>query len=445
MKDIKQVVWTEGMLLGQQHFQLWDRYTHARQNFQRETIAPLSWGLVSVDIDHDALQNGQFQLSDYSVIFPDGTIAANGPDEAPISCKLKADADGKASVYLSVPANSTVSGISGYRESAQLPGNIGQYQEVTDEYDHARTREVLLSSPHVQLLTDAESRDAFVSIKLAQLIAEGDDRFRIDETYIPPLARIRGSVALLTVIDRLLEVMRAKIRALSERRRQRNENVAEFSNADVAHFWLLNNLNSTVPELSFLRDQSEHHPERLYIVLSHLAGSLCTFSLNHSVEGLPRYVHTELGNVFKGLESLLRDLIDTVIPSNFSTIQLQRETDSLYSASQFDWQVLDSATFYLAVKITSEDKNWVEKFEKLAKMGSRDAIEMIVSSAMPGVRIRHEHRPPSQLPIRSKFEYFRVDSSGEFWDAVTGSGTVALYVPQTFAGATVELMCVQDK
>ena len=71
MKDIKQVVWTEGMLLGQQHFQLWDRYTHARQNFQRETIAPLSWGLVSVDIDHDSLQNGQFQLSDYSVIFPD--------------------------------------------------------------------------------------------------------------------------------------------------------------------------------------------------------------------------------------------------------------------------------------------------------------------------------------------------------------------------------------
>lgn len=444
MKDIKQVVWTEGMLLGQQHFQLWDRYTHARQNFHRETIAPLSWGLVSAEIDQDALQNGQFQLTDYSVIFPDGTIATHGPDEIPLSCTVTADSDGKASVYIAVPANQTVSGISGYRESAQLPGNKGQYQEITDEYDHARTREVLLSSPHVHLLTDADSRDAFVSIKLAQLIAEGDERFRIDEDYIPPSARIRGSQELLKTIDRLLEVMRAKIRALSERRRQRNENVAEFSNADVAHFWLLNNLNSTVPELSFLRDQSEHHPEQLFLVLSHLAGSLCTFSLNHSVESLPRYVHTELGSVFKNLEKMLRDLIDTVIPSNFSTTQLQRETDSLYSASQFDWQVLDSATFYLGVQINNEDKKWIEQFERLAKMGSRESIEMIVSSAMPGVRIHHEHRPPSQLPIRSKFEYFRVDSSGEFWDAVIRSSTVAVYVPQTFAGAAIELMCVQE-
>ena len=110
------------------------------------------------------------------------------------------------------------------------------------------------------------------------------------------------------------------------------------NNTDVAHFWLLNNLNMTVPELSYLRTQPLQHPDRLFLALSRLGGALSTFSLSFSVENLPRYAHTELGTVFRTLETNLRDLIDTVIPSNFSTIQLKREAESLYSAMQFDLQ-----------------------------------------------------------------------------------------------------------
>jgi type VI secretion system protein ImpJ len=186
------------------------------------------------------------------------------------------------------------------------------------------------------------------------------------------------------------------------------------------------------------------HPERLFLTLSRLAGALSTFSLTYSVENLPRYTHGDLGTVFRSLESILRDLIDTVIPSNFSTIQLKREAESLYSATQFDLQVLDSGIFYLGVKLESQDTNWMERFEKFAKLGSRDSIEMIVGSSMPGVQLRHQHRPPAQVPIRSHYEYFRIDGRGEFWDAVISARSIAVYVPQMFDGAMIELLCTQE-
>lgn len=444
MKSLKQVVWSEGMLLGQQHFQLWDDYIHAHQDFQRELTAPLGWGVVRAAIDDEALQNGQFQLNDYAIVFPDGTIVQRDSEQAALSCKLQADVHGRVSVYLGVPLNQAVSGISGYRDSTQLPGNIGRYVQANDRYDSTRTREVLLSTPNLHLLTDESSRDAFVSFKLAELVSEGNEKFRISTEYIPPVAHIKASPAILSIVDRLLDVIRAKIRALTDRRRQRSENVAEFSNADVAHFWLLNNLNMSVPELIYLRTQPLQHPERLFLSLSRLAGALSTFSFTYSVENLPRYAHADLGTVFRSLEATLRDLIDTVIPSNFSIIQLKREAESLYSATQFDLQMLDSGVFYLGVKLETQDTNWMERFEKLAKLGSRDSIEMIVGSSLPGVQLRHQHRPPAQVPIRSHYEYFRIDGRGEFWDAVISARSIAVYVPQMFDGAMIELLCTQE-
>jgi len=125
MKSLKQVVWSEGMLLGQQHFQLWDEAINAQHHFHRQASAPMGWGVVKAIIDKEALQNGQFQLNDYSVIFADGTIVQHDAGQGPLVCKLKSNVTGSTSVYLAIPANQSVSGITGYRDNSQLPGNIG--------------------------------------------------------------------------------------------------------------------------------------------------------------------------------------------------------------------------------------------------------------------------------------------------------------------------------
>ena len=444
MKELRQVVWAEGMFLSQQHFQMWDDYAQGCREFQRELVAPLAWGIVELDIHKEALLNGQFQVSDYRVAFHDGTIAVKGDQEPPLTYGLTATAEGRISVYMGVPENRSVTGISGYRDNTKLPAKVAQYANIADCYDQARVREVLLSTPRLYLLGEDNARDGFISFKIAEVEAIGDGKFRLVQSYIPPCVYLESAPALLAGLDRILEIVRAKVRSLAERRRQRSQSVAEFSNADVAHFWLLNALNTALPGLNHLRAMPRQHPERLYNALAQLAGTLCTFSFAHSVEDIPRYQHHDLTGVFGTIEGLLRDLVDTVVSSNVMSVMLQKDTNSIYVASGFDWQLLDEGVFYLGVKSDQEGQEWIGQFERMIKIGARDTIDLIVGAALPGVIIEHQQRPPSQLPIRTRYEYFRINSRGEFWESIVKSTSIGVYVPQAFAGVSIELLCVRE-
>jgi type VI secretion system protein ImpJ len=48
---------------------------------------------------------------------------------------------------------------------------------------------------------------------------------------------------------------------------------------------------------------------------------------------------------------------------------------------------------------------------------------------MPGVRVQIEYRPPGAIPIRPGVVYLRVDQSGDYWNDILGSGTIAIYQP----------------
>ena len=40
-----------------------------------------------------------------------------------------------------------------------------------------------------------------------------------------------------------------------------------------------------------------------------------------------------------------------------------------------------------------------------------------------------EYRPPGAIPIRPGVVYLRVDQSGDYWNDILGSGTIAIYQP----------------
>ena len=102
MKSLRKVIWAEGMFLGQQHFQLWDRYFETYQNLQSRSISPLSWGLLDYEIDTEALENGQFRLNSAQIIFPDGRLVSYDiTEDAPLAIDLKGGYSEKIDLYLS--------------------------------------------------------------------------------------------------------------------------------------------------------------------------------------------------------------------------------------------------------------------------------------------------------------------------------------------------------
>ena len=54
-----------------------------------------------------------------------------------------------------------------------------------------------------------------------------------------------------------------------------------------------------------------------------LAGSLTTFSLDVHPRDLPEYDHDDLGSCFTNLDVKLRELLETVVPTNFVSLPLK--------------------------------------------------------------------------------------------------------------------------
>src|SRR6202035_4255346 len=114
-----------------------------------------------------------------------------------------------------------------------------------------------------------------------------------------------ASEYMLSIARRLIEILSAKISALSGSRRQKNQSLADFTASDIANFWLLYTVNSNFPAFSHLYESKMGHPEELYAAMVALAGSLTTFSQKMRPRDLPLYVHDSLGPIFSELDEKL--------------------------------------------------------------------------------------------------------------------------------------------
>ena len=443
MKSLRKVIWAEGMFLGQQHFQLWDRYFETYQNLQSRSISPLSWGLLDYEIDEEALDNGQFRLSRAQIIFPDGRlISYDISEDAALAIDLKGGHSEKVDLYLCLPANRHASGITGYRENGQLCAWNTDYIRIPDENDPNRQREVMLGRPNLILLTGDESRENFASIQIAEVVNDGDGNFSLVEEFIPTVNRISGSKRIYNLLQGLIELFSAKVRVLNERRQQLSAQIATFGHTDVSNFLILQTLSGAIPMLRHFKENPQLHPEQLYQVLAKVIGSLCPFSFDIDVHSIPKYRHNDLTKTFDGIERQLRTLVDVAMPAKMATLQLTKEADLLWSVDNIDSQHLGKNDFYLAVLSPMDDPMWVKHFERIVKVGARADIEMIVASAMPGVRLVHLQRPPSNLPIKSGYEYFRIEPKGEFWDRISTERTMGVYLPKAFMKVKMEIVLV---
>ena len=71
------------MHLAQHHFQLQSRYFEDSASFALETLFPSPWGLVTCELDAEALLNGTVAVRSLQAVFPDGLPVQIPEDPAP--------------------------------------------------------------------------------------------------------------------------------------------------------------------------------------------------------------------------------------------------------------------------------------------------------------------------------------------------------------------------
>jgi type VI secretion system protein ImpJ len=70
-------------------------------------------------------------------------------------------------------------------------------------------------------------------------------------------------------------------------------------------------------------------------------------------------------------------------------------------------------------------------------------MDVIVATALPGLRLTYISTPPPSLPVRSGSRYFRVEKQGDFWESVCRSHVIAFYVPAELNKLRLELLAIK--
>lgn len=440
-------LWHEGLILTPQHFQQqeqWLRFNH-RQLAALALAEP--WGVLGVDVDEEALSAGRLKLTRLALRLPDGTpIDTSAVDALPPARDLARDVPPEARsvlVYAALPLLQA-DGSNCRFDDAPSPRPrryIREFVEVVDQNGDG-VEELSVERHALRLAFEFESRDDEVVCPVARLTRGVHGRFQLDDKYVPPCLFLSAHAKHVDRVKRLADILLAKATALAARRVERISHVAEFGVADVSLFWLLHCIHTHWPRLAFLASHPRQSPERLYAVLSELAGALMTFSTGTALTAIPPYKHTQQDEIFSILDSLICGLLDAVIPSRVIPIGLARRSATMWAGQFNDERLLQNADYYLSVNASLPALQLLELIPRLCKIGAPDDVEHIVNSALTGIPLKTVQRVPAAIPVRLENQYFALDAADPAHARMLAARACQIYLPASVPESSLELFAV---
>ena len=448
---IDKPLWHEGLILTQQHFQQQERWAgFAMQQFATAALAE-PWGTLSVEIDEEALATGRLKLTRLKLRFPDGTpIDTTLADALPAGRDLTQGlpADRQSVTVLAALALPDANGSNCRFDETTLARPRRSYREFARVPDLNGTTETEIAAERhaVRLLFDFEPHADDTVCAIARLTrgsGSGGGHFHADHTFVPPCLTLASHPLHLERVSRLADILQARSLALGARRSERIEQVAEYGVADVQLFWLLHCIHAAWPQLRLYATHPNRSPEHLYATLAQLASALMTFSTGAKLTDIPAYHHVRADEVLAKLESMIRDLLDAIIPSRVVSIGLTRKTPTTWTGQFLDERIVeDAADWYLSVNAPMPAFELVAQFPRLCKIGAPDDVEHIINSALLGIPLKAVQRVPAAIPVRLDNQYFALDSSSAAHAKMLAARACQIYLPASVPDASLELYAV---
>ena len=224
-----------------------------------------------------------------------------------------------------------------------------------------------MARKNLRFLLEGESTDGSIAMPVARLRRSSTGEVTLDPSFIPPLLDVGASETLSIIVARLVEILGAKSTTLAGSRRQTNQTLAEFSISDVANFWRRYTINAHFPSLRHIQEVRRGHPGELYSAMLALAGALTTFSGSIHPRDLPTYSHEDLTTCFTKLDVMLRELLETVVPSKFVSLPMKRVRASVYAAALDREQYIQAPQFYLAVKAGASQADIIRRVPQVSE------------------------------------------------------------------------------
>jgi type VI secretion system protein ImpJ len=440
------------MHLGPHHFQAQSRYFEDSIHFATSSLWFAPFGLVGLELDADALKNGTVSIVNARGIFPDG-LPFQMPESDPLPVPrhiteafpptrdtltiLMAIAPRQPDGLNCALSETEANGASGARFIAEM-------RVFHDENTGRDEKPVRLGRKNVKLLLDTEPAEDVLTMPVARIMRDGSGHFIVDPRFIPPVIQISASERVMTMLRRLIEILEDKSASITGSRKTDGKALAEFSTREIANFWLLHAVNSSLAPLRHLCFSKRGHPEELYVELARLGGALCTFALDSHPRALPLYDHERLDECFEGLDLHIRTHLETIVPTNCLSIPLARARDYFWEGDVTDQRVLGRSRWVFALHSRAGEAAVIARTPQLVKVCSSQFVAELVKRALPGCALTHLPVPPPAISARVDTQYFGVSKSGPCWDHILQTRRVGIYVPGELPEPELELLVVLE-
>jgi type VI secretion system protein ImpJ len=449
MRTLTKPVWSEGMFLGPHVFQAQSRYFEDALNFVTTSLWRDAYGLVGLQLDHDALRNGTLALTHARGLFADGLAFDFPASDAPPAAReftgsFSPVAD-HLTMYLAIPAgvsdgqNTSTNGLSASTRY------IASELKLPDQNTGLDEKQIQVGRKNLQLLAASEISDRYVSFPVVRILRDGTGRFEADPSMIPPCLSLVASPALVEILRRLIEILEDKSTVFTQAEEQRNGVFqAGMSARHVAQYWFLHTLNTSLPVLRHFLLSQHAHPQELFREMSRLGGALCTFGLEVHPKSLPQYDHADLGSCVSSLDDHIRRHLEIVMPSKAIRIPLHSVETYLYQGVITDERCVGASRWILEIRSAIGDADMISNVPKLVKVCSARFVVELIKRAVPGMNLKHLPVPPSQVAARVECHYFSVQREGGCWEHIVKTREVGVYIPAEIPSPSVSLIVLLD-
>lgn len=436
-------VWSEGLFLRPQHFQLAERGHLAALHARLDGALAYPWGIVELQLSDDRASGAQVAVERLVAVLPDGEVVRI-PADAPPPLPFDVDAQVRNEiVYLTLPADQPGAVAFAYRAAADA--GIARYhvveQDVIDATDAARAADTIeVGRANLRFGIEEADLTGRIRIGLARIKELQGRRVVWDDAYIPPVLDIRASPALSGFLVDIMGRLDSRQDELSARAVEG----AEGGTETFAAYLLLQLLNRWQPELKHLSRLDRVHPERLFTAFLSFAGELATFTrADRRPIDFPDYDHENLEMCFKPVVDALRAGLSTEFSRSAVQLELKQLQPGAYASTITDRTLYDQGRFYLAVSTRKPAEQVRRALPSVVKIGSVAKMQQLVQSALPGVPLSPVAAPPSQIRVMPNYVYFELDRSSADWKDFATAPALGLHIAGDWPELDMELWCVR--
>lgn len=418
MSDLQPVLWSEGLLLSQQHFQSLERALLTQWQWYIESLSIEHWGVSDLSLNHWQLQRGVFSLSQLNLLLPDKRWVSFDEKRRgfPLTCELQ---DSSHDIYIQIPKGEKAHGLSGYdKPKPESSFYLANYERITDSFDSDRQHEVALGDYNLSVTTKPACQSQY-SVLLATVRKQAGGSYELVSETIPPILTIRSSKIFMERLSNCIQQL-----AIALAIPQNQLTALSTDESLLCRYQLVQLLQ----KLKRFEQEGCAHPKRVLLTFDETISSLHSLLFPEEKTALLLYQHNNLAEVFTQIESRLAELLVSVLQPGSEQLPFKQESSYHWSV-ELPFSCFNKANWFLKVDANEPVAN---EFMQQVKLGATPDIHLLVSQGLSGLSI-------SQDKSR-RDNWFVVNQQSKHWQRVRESQSLSLHIKIPLAIDSIVLL-----